>query len=75
MSFNWKEIAGDKNQHKCQGAVASPKGQNKRTETVPENDTSDSAVPAISGYIAMRIYSSLQLAGKDGKTASQRAGD
>jgi len=32
---------------------------------VPENDTSDSAVPAISGYAAMLIYSILET-GREG---------
>lgn len=45
--------------------VRAPKGQNKHTETVPENDTFDSAVPAISGYVARLIHPSLET-GREG---------
>lgn len=45
--------------------VRVPKGQNKHTETVPENDTFDSAAPAISDYVAILIHPSLET-GREG---------
>lgn len=76
MSFNWKGIAGDINQPKCQGTVASPKGQNEHTET-----TSVKMIPLTvlfqpsTGTEQCSSTPAWKLVGKDGKTASQRAGN
>lgn len=75
MSFNWKGIVGDINQPKCQGTVASPKGQNEHTET-----TSLKMIPLAVLFqpsVGTEQCSSIpawKLVGKDGKTTSQRAG-
>lgn len=76
MSFNWKGIVGDINQPKCQGTVASPKGQNEHTETM-----SLKMIPLTVLFqpaVGTEQYSSIpawKLAGQDGKTPSQRAGN
>lgn len=75
VSFNWKGIGGDINQPKCQGTVASPKGQNEHTET-----TDLTMIPLTVLFqpsVGTEQCSSIpawKLAEKDGKTASQRAG-
>lgn len=76
MSFNWNGIAGDINQPKCQGTVASPKGQNEHTETTRLKMIPLTVLfqPSV-GTEQRSSIPAWKLAGKDGKMVPQRTGN